>query len=41
MGNVDAFLKSLLNFDKDNIPGVCGWTQFENTQVCLKSCDLN
>ncbi len=21
MGNVDAFLKSLLNFDKDNIPG--------------------
>lgn len=21
MGNVDAFLKSLLNFDKDNVPG--------------------
>lgn len=21
MGNVDGFLKSLLNFDKDNIPG--------------------
>ena len=27
MGNVDAFLKSLLNFDKDNVPGgwVGGW----------------
>jgi len=23
MGNVDAFLKSLLNFDKDNIPVNC------------------
>jgi dynein heavy chain len=23
MGNVDAFLKSLLSFDKDNIPVVC------------------
>lgn len=23
MGNVDAFLKSLLNFDKDNIPVAC------------------
>lgn len=23
MGNVDAFLKSLLNFDKDNIPETC------------------
>lgn len=23
MGNVDAFLKSLMNFDKDNIPEKC------------------
>jgi dynein heavy chain len=23
MGNVDAFLKSLLNFDKDNVPTNC------------------
>lgn len=23
MGNVDAFLKSLLNFDKDNVPVIC------------------
>ena len=23
MGNVDAFLKSLLSFDKDNVPVVC------------------
>lgn len=23
MGNVDAFLKSLLSFDKDNIPEAC------------------
>ena len=23
MGNVDAFLKSLVNFNKDNIPEVC------------------
>lgn len=23
MGNVDAFLKSLINFDKDNVPEVC------------------
>lgn len=23
MGNVDAFLKSLINFDKDNIPEIC------------------
>ena len=24
MGNVDGFLKSLINFDKDNVPGRCG-----------------
>ena len=23
MGNVDAFLKSLINFDKDNVPENC------------------
>lgn len=23
MGNVDAFLKSLISFDKDNVPVVC------------------
>lgn len=23
MGNVDAFLKSLINFDKDNTPEIC------------------
>lgn len=37
MGNVDAFLKSLLNFDKDNIPEKCVDTveKVRISQSCL------
>ena len=37
MGNVDAFLKSLVNFDKDNVPGGQDWTGELGCGQCLKS----
>jgi dynein heavy chain, axonemal len=33
MGNVDAFLKSLINFDKDNVPE-------KNVETCEKVLPL-
>lgn len=41
MGNVDSFLKSLLTFDKDNVPGkgaggwVVGWGAGPPTLLCF------